>query len=64
MDATEGGGTDAAFAALQTKNAVLSALVSKAFSARCPMTNVLLDSIQHLGRSTAIMDFTQGKVKP
>ena len=68
VDATaEGGGTDAAFAALQTKNAVIERFGLQGFGAHSANDEyVLLDSIQpRLYLATRlIMDFTQGKVKP
>ena len=63
----EGGGTDAAFAALQTKNAVIERFGLQGFGAHSANDEyVLLDSIEpRLYLATRlIMDFAQGKVKP
>lgn len=65
--AAEGGGTDAAFAALQTKNAVIERFGLQGFGAHSANDEyVLLDSIEpRLYLATRlIMDFAQGKVQP
>ena len=62
----EGGGTDAAFAALKTKNAVVERFGLRGYGAHTPMTStILLASIEPRLYLAArmIMDISQGKVK-